>query len=111
MSADPSTDGRVPDPGIRQLYRLESRWQTWLDVEAALAQAQAELGIVPADAAAAITATARLDLLDRERIDEATQRHQPHPGAAGLKARPGRGRGRRAVGALGCDDAERRPDR
>ncbi|MDP9458871.1 MAG: adenylosuccinate lyase family protein [Actinomycetota bacterium] len=74
MSADPSTSGRVPDPGIRQLYRLESRWQTWLDVEAALAQAQAELGIVPADAAATITATARLELLDRERIDEATLR-------------------------------------
>jgi 3-carboxy-cis,cis-muconate cycloisomerase len=68
------TAGRVPDPGIRLLYRLESRWQTWLDVEAALAQAQAELGMVPETAARTITASAHLELLDRDRIDEATRR-------------------------------------
>lgn len=72
------TAGRVQDPGIRGLYVLESRWQSWLDVEAALAQAQAELGMVPNDAALAITAAAHLDLLDRKRIDEATQRTS-HP--------------------------------
>ena len=78
MSDGSSTDGRVPDPGIRGLYRLESRWQTWLDVEAALAQAQAELGIVPEEAARVITAAARLELLDRARIDAATHRTS-HP--------------------------------
>jgi len=41
-----------------------------LDVEAALARAQAELGIIPHEAATAISAAARLALLDRERIDE-----------------------------------------
>jgi 3-carboxy-cis,cis-muconate cycloisomerase len=64
------TATRVSDPGIRALYRLENRWQAWLDVEAALARAQAELGIIPADAAEAIAAKSRLELMDRARIDE-----------------------------------------
>src|SRR5215510_10402186 len=64
------TATRVSDPGIRALYRLENRWQAWLDVEAALARAQAELGIIPAAAADAIAAKARLELMDRKRIDE-----------------------------------------
>jgi adenylosuccinate lyase len=43
MSDELPTAARVADPGIRALYRLENRWQAWLDVEAALAKAQAEL--------------------------------------------------------------------
>ena len=38
---------RLPDPGVRALFAEDSRYQAWLDVEAALAQAQAELGIIP----------------------------------------------------------------
>src|SRR5216683_783733 len=64
------TATRVSDPGIRALYRLENRWQAWLDVEAALAKAQQELGIIPQGAAAAIARAAHLELLDRARIDE-----------------------------------------
>jgi adenylosuccinate lyase len=64
------TATRVSDPGVRALYRLENRWQAWLDVEAALAKAQAELGIIPSEAAAAIVGAARVELLDRARIDE-----------------------------------------
>jgi adenylosuccinate lyase len=64
------TATRVADPGMRALYRLENRWQAWLDVEVALARAQAELGIIPAAAAEAIAAKARLELMDRKRIDE-----------------------------------------
>src|SRR5262252_572819 len=64
------TATRVADPGIRALYRLENRWQAWLDVEAALARAQAQLGIIPADAAEAIAAKSRLELMDRARINE-----------------------------------------
>src|ERR1700730_6633808 len=64
------TATRVSDPGIRALYRLENRWQAWLDVEAALARAQAELGIIPTDAAQALADTARLHLLAGARIDE-----------------------------------------
>src|ERR1700729_1387611 len=70
MSDALPTATRVSDPGIRALYRLENRWQAWLDVEAALAPAPAELGIIPAEAAEAIAAKARLDLMDRARIDE-----------------------------------------
>src|SRR5678816_2432158 len=60
----------IRDSGIRALYKLENRWQAWLDVEVALARAQAELGIIPTDAAEAIARAARLELLDRARIDE-----------------------------------------
>ena len=70
MSDALPTATRVSDPGIRALYRLENRWQAWLDVEAALAGAQAELGIIPPAAAEAIARAARLELLDRARIDE-----------------------------------------
>src|SRR5579863_2724836 len=68
--SDLPTATRVSDPGIRALYKLENRWQAWLDVEVALARAQAELGIIPHDAAAAIARAAHLELLDRARIDE-----------------------------------------
>jgi adenylosuccinate lyase len=68
------TATRVLDPGIRGLYRLESRWQAWLDVEVALAKAQAELGIIPSEAADAIARAAHLELLDRGRIDQALAR-------------------------------------
>ena len=70
MSDELPTAARVSDPGIRALYRLENRWQAWLDVEAALAKAQAELGIIPPAAAAAIAAAARYDKMDRARLDE-----------------------------------------
>lgn len=70
MSDELPTASRVADAGIRALYQLENRWQAWLDVEAALAKAQGELGIIPSEAAAAIARAARLDLMDRARIDE-----------------------------------------
>ena len=69
MSDELPTAARVSDPGIRALYLLENRWQAWLDVEAALAMAQAEHGIIPQPAADAIARAARLELLDRPRID------------------------------------------
>src|ERR1700676_3263300 len=70
MSDELPTAARVSDPGIRALYRLENRWQAWLDVEAALAKAQAELGIIPAEAADAIAKAAHYELMDRTRLDE-----------------------------------------
>ncbi len=47
------------------LFTEDSIYQTWLDVEVALAAAQAELGIIPAPAAAEIAAKAKLELVDR----------------------------------------------
>lgn len=63
MQEEP-TSLRVADPGIRALFTETSRYQAWLDVEAALAQAQAELGIIPASAAAEITRKAHVSYLD-----------------------------------------------
>jgi 3-carboxy-cis,cis-muconate cycloisomerase len=69
VSDELPTAARVADPGIRALYAQENRWQAWLEVEAALAVAQAELGIIPQQAADAIAGAARLERLDRARID------------------------------------------
>jgi adenylosuccinate lyase len=69
-----STANRVPEPGIRALFTLDSRWQYWLDVEAALAQAQARVGMIPQVVADKISAAAHLDLLDRECIEETNRR-------------------------------------
>jgi adenylosuccinate lyase len=65
---DEPTSYRVPDPGVRALFSEASRYQAWLDVEAALAQAQAELGIIPRHAALEITRKAKLSLLDMTAI-------------------------------------------
>ncbi len=40
MQEEP-TAYRIEDPGVRGLFAEGSRFQAWLDVEAALAQAQA----------------------------------------------------------------------
>lgn len=74
MTDERSTASRIPDPGIRALYKLENRWQAWLDVEVALARAQAELGIIPKEAVEPIARAAKLELMDRKRIDEAFAR-------------------------------------
>ena len=74
MDEETPKGARMPDAGIRKLYTLENRWQAWLDVEAALARAQADLGIVPKDCAEQIARHAKLELLDRARIDEADKR-------------------------------------
>src|SRR5262249_2512593 len=59
---------RVPDPGVRALFAEASRYQAWLDVEVALAQAQAELEIIPNDAAKEISSKAQLSLLDMQAV-------------------------------------------
>src|ERR1700761_4929156 len=67
--AERFTDARVPDPGIRALFARQHRWQRWLDVEAALAAAEAEYGVIPAAAAPAIASAARLGDPDTGRIE------------------------------------------
>lgn len=66
------TDGRVPDARIACLFSVENRFQARLDVEAALAQAEAEVGLIPGPAGDAIAAAARLDKLDLARVASAT---------------------------------------
>jgi 3-carboxy-cis,cis-muconate cycloisomerase len=67
---DQPTALRVPDPGVRALFTEPSRWQAWLDVEVALARAEAEMGMIPSEAADEIASKAKLELLDRDRIVE-----------------------------------------
>ena len=62
------TSLRIEDPGIRALFTEAVRYQAWLDVEAALALAQADLGIIPASAAEEITRKAHLSYLDLEAV-------------------------------------------
>jgi adenylosuccinate lyase len=50
-----------------------ARWQRWLDILAALAGAQAELGIIPAASADAITRGARVELLDLDLVAAETR--------------------------------------
>jgi adenylosuccinate lyase len=62
------TSLRIDDPGVRALFTEAARFQSWLDVEAALAQAQAELGIIPESAAREITRKAHLKDIDLEAV-------------------------------------------
>lgn len=66
MRDAPQADGL----DVRALFSRNGRWQAWLDVEAALARAEADLGIIPPDAAAEIASKARLELLDIDRIEQ-----------------------------------------
>lgn len=60
-------------PELAAIFDERAMLQTWLDVLAALARAQAGLGIVPAEAAAAITEAARVDRLDLDLVAEQTR--------------------------------------
>jgi 3-carboxy-cis,cis-muconate cycloisomerase len=72
------TASRVPDSGIEALFRSEQRWQAWLAVESALALTQADLGMIPREAADAIRAECRIERLDLGRIREGIARTS-HP--------------------------------
>src|SRR5260370_998652 len=58
---------------MRALFADRQRLQYMLDVEAALARVQARLGIVPQDAAEAISAAASVDRLSLDEIATSTQ--------------------------------------
>src|SRR5215831_1723226 len=72
------TASRVPDSGIEALFGTEKRWQAWLAVESALALTQADLGLIPREAADAITEACRIERLDLEHIREGIGRTS-HP--------------------------------
>ena len=59
---------------VRALFDDRGRTQLWLDVIAALAGAQAELGLIPEEAARDISAHARVDDLDLDAVGEETRR-------------------------------------
>jgi 3-carboxy-cis,cis-muconate cycloisomerase len=57
---------RYGSPAMRAIWDDRAMVQRWLDVEAALAASQAELGVVPRAAAREIARRARVDLIDLE---------------------------------------------
>src|SRR4029077_15119209 len=68
------TSLRIDDPGVRALFTEPARFQSWLDVEAALARAQADLGIIPEAAAREIVRKAHLSYLDLAAVREGLAR-------------------------------------
>lgn len=55
-------------PKAKEIWSDHGTLQAWLNVEAALAQAQAQIGMIPAEAAKVITKKADANLLDMEKI-------------------------------------------
>jgi adenylosuccinate lyase len=55
-------------PEVRSLFSDAGRTQCWLDILAALAGAQAELGLIPPAAAREIAEKARVELVDLEEV-------------------------------------------
>lgn len=61
------TSPSAPRPSIADIQKLfvqRSQWQCWLEIEAALAETQAALGMIPASAAAEITRKASFEHID-----------------------------------------------
>ncbi|WP_166267549.1 lyase family protein [Marinobacter caseinilyticus] len=59
--SDPSS-GRKP---VGELFSISSKIQAWLDIEVALAESQAELGMIPIEAAEEIAHKGKLEWIDR----------------------------------------------
>jgi len=65
-------------PSLRAIFSDESTVQRWLDVEAALAKVQGEMGIIPVSAADEIRRKARVELIDLQALS-AEMARTSHP--------------------------------
>jgi adenylosuccinate lyase len=61
---------------MRKIFDSTIRFQRWLDIEVALAQAQAQLGIIPRAAADEIARQARIEFIDMEQMKADYQKTQ-----------------------------------
>ena len=61
-------------PAMRNVFSDENRVQKYLDFEAALARAQAKLGIIPQEACDEIVKHCTADKIDMAKLKEATER-------------------------------------
>ncbi len=61
---------RTPSEAMNRIFSEKGRFQRWLDVEASLSRAQASLGIIPKEAAEAISRKADVELLDLKKYKE-----------------------------------------
>jgi hypothetical protein len=64
------TQHRVPHVDTEKIFGQVARWQAWLKCEAALAMAEAEIGMIPFEAASLIAECCDASLLDPKRIHE-----------------------------------------
>lgn len=64
----PLFKGLTTTPEMRAIFQADGLVQAWLDVEAALAEAQAEVGMIPQDSAKAIRDKADVRLIDIARV-------------------------------------------
>ena len=64
-------------PASRRIFCDVCRMQRWLDVEAALALSQADIGFIPAEAATEIARAARIENIDLEEVRDGI-RHTEH---------------------------------
>ncbi|KGD86814.1 adenylosuccinate lyase [Achromobacter sp. RTa] len=80
---------------LRAIFSEENRIQKWLDFEGALAEAQAELGIIPAEAAREIRAQAQAGNIDITQMSAEIRRikHSLVPALKQLQARCGEDHG------------------
>ncbi|MDT0682086.1 lyase family protein [Roseicyclus sp. F158] len=61
-------DEQAHTPTPETLFSDRALWQSWLDVEAALARAQGEIGMIPAWAGKEITRHARIEAIGEDRL-------------------------------------------
>ena len=66
----PIDTGRYGSPEMRKVFDEESKLQKWLDVEAAVARAQARVGVIPKGAAEDIANTAKTSIVTLARAKE-----------------------------------------
>lgn len=60
----------TPKETMEQIFSREAMLQRWLDMEAALARAQASIGMVPEEVAEEIGRKAKVELLDLKKFEE-----------------------------------------
>src|SRR5689334_17436352 len=61
---------RYTRPEMAAIWEPQTRFRIWFEIEAHAADAQAELGVIPKEAAKAIWAKAKNATFDIDRIDE-----------------------------------------
>ncbi|MFW9844326.1 MAG: adenylosuccinate lyase [Candidatus Thorarchaeota archaeon] len=70
MSVSPIDYGRYGHPDMVTVFEEEHRHLLWLKIEAAVAKAQADMGLIPKEAAVDISKTAKPDIVTLERTME-----------------------------------------
>src|SRR5215208_1549308 len=60
-------------PEMRAIFQERGLVQAWLDTEAALARAEAEVGLIPTAAADEITARCQAELIDLDKLSTQTE--------------------------------------